>query len=138
MARPKDFGLDGCEHATGWPLPAAWYEFVVTPKPGAPAAISIGGGIALPDDPARTQIQSWGWSSRARALPLRPIWVGLGADVAVYACAWVVPLGVIGAARRWRRERLGMCGACGYSMAGLRGGVCPECGNRRQGSFTPD
>jgi hypothetical protein len=30
--------------------------------------------------------------------------------------------------RRRRRVFAGLCGGCGYSLAGLDGGVCPECG----------
>ncbi len=29
---------------------------------------------------------------------------------------------------RWRRNRRGSCVGCGYSLVGLDGGVCPECG----------
>ena len=28
----------------------------------------------------------------------------------------------------WRRKRAGCCVECGYSLKGLDGGVCPECG----------
>ena len=30
--------------------------------------------------------------------------------------------------RKRRREFVGSCGGCGYSLVGLNGGVCPECG----------
>lgn len=49
-----------------------------------------------------------------------PIWIPLVAAAGVTARAW----------RRHRRARRGpgACLACGYDLAGLTGGVCPECG----------
>lgn len=54
---------------------------------------------------------------------------------------WTLPLyplgGVLaagGAAMTTRRPRMtGRCAACGYDLAGIRGGVCPECGRARAG-----
>jgi hypothetical protein len=47
---------------------------------------------------------------------------------------WAVWLPVIGAASwAWWRGRArfgaGVCQKCGYELAGLNGGACPECGN---------
>ncbi|RMH27339.1 MAG: hypothetical protein D6692_07995 [Planctomycetota bacterium] len=35
--------------------------------------------------------------------------------------------------RSRRLRRRGLCGRCGYDLAGLAGGVCPECGETRCG-----
>jgi hypothetical protein len=55
--------------------------------------------------------QWWCWT---------PLYIPAGISLTVAALAW----------RRERRiRRLGLCGACGYSRAGLAAGaVCPECG----------
>src|SRR5262245_50847387 len=36
----------------------------------------------------------------------------------------------------YRRRREGCCARCGYDLAGVRGGLCPECGSARQGALT--
>lgn len=64
-------------------------------------------------------------------LPLDPVWPGLASNTLAYGgAAWallasptIVSL-VFGRARR--RERLGLCVACGYDRRGLD--RCPECG----------
>jgi len=61
-------------------------------------------------------------------LSLWPSWPGFAVNVALYVGVWLVVLLVPGAARRWRRIRRGQCGACGYDVKGIAGGVCPECG----------
>lgn len=65
------------------------------------------------------------------AIPLRPHWPGLLADVAVFATGWAGVLVLPRACVRWRRARRGWCVECGYSRAGLAEGAgCPECGPR--------
>lgn len=63
------------------------------------------------------------------AIPLRPHWPGLLADVAVFSAGWA---GLLVLPRAWvhrRRARRGWCVECGYDRAGLvQGAVCPECG----------
>ena len=57
---------------------------------------------------------------------------GSGGAGVVFVPLWVpvvVCAGLLWVAWRWaRRAGRGVCPACGYSLAGLRGGVCPECG----------
>lgn len=36
-------------------------------------------------------------------------------------CGWLIVLS-------WKRKWSGLCLSCGYSLAGLRAGICPECG----------
>ena len=67
----------------------------------------------------------------SRCLPLVPRW-GLLPDAALFGLAsasfvagarWIVG-GVRRQVRRWRRR----CPACGYELAGVTKGICPECG----------
>lgn len=66
-----------------------------------------------------------------RVIPVRPVWSGL----VLNSLVWAVPLGLVlsGARRlrRRRRDRLGCCRECGYSLTGIGGAVCPECGAGR-------
>src|SRR5690606_3119238 len=71
-------------------------------------------------------------------LPMRPIPACFVADVMLYAGAWYLLLRGIPALRRWRRRRRGRCEACGYDLAGVPGGVCPECGGARSASALHD
>jgi hypothetical protein len=48
-------------------------------------------------------------------------WVGPGVVVAI-------PFAYVGLRRRRAKRRPGCCHSCGYSLAGLPSGVCPECG----------
>ena len=61
-------------------------------------------------------------------LPVRPIWVGLAADAAVFGSGWWLLLAGSGGLRRARRRRRGQCVGCGYDLAGNASGACPECG----------
>ncbi len=66
------------------------------------------------------------------AIPMRPIWKGLLADIGVFSAAWAVPFVVPTIVRRVRRARGGRCRRCGYDRAGLApGAICPECGPPR-------
>ena len=67
-------------------------------------------------------------------LPVQPIWSGFALNTA----ANLAVLGVLWCGQRWLRRllrrRAGVCGICGYSLAGLVGGAaCPECGAVRGG-----
>jgi hypothetical protein len=82
----------------------------------------------------------WRWSSwmEAPKVSLKPYWPEPDAE-----WDWIVsiPLWIPAAAAtlallpatfvRWRsrgRARVNGCPSCGYSLAGLRGDLCPECG----------
>jgi hypothetical protein len=63
-----------------------------------------------------------------RVLPLRPRWLGLAADSALYAAAiWLAVPGTL-LLRRTLRRRRGQCTACGYSLRHVDHQTCPECG----------
>jgi hypothetical protein len=114
----------------GWPMRACWCQVAapVTPAPGGTYVIA--GGMEVADL----------WPSRApagpgpahlaavRVLPLRPIWLGLSVDLALFAGAWFLILSAPGAWVRWRRPGKGRCARCGYDLAGNATGACPECG----------
>ena len=74
---------------------------------------------------------------RSTARWLSPVWwVGgqaiRGPEVSlIYPCV----LGVVWSVLIWRRRPRfgeGHCSACGYSLEGLAGGVCPECGETNE------
>ena len=107
----------GCDHATGWPLPALWYE--IGDNWARKPTLPVLGGIPLANG---------GSVSDVRALPLRPIWWGLAVDS---ACFGLLAFAAAAGLRRGRgvfRHRRGLCPACGYDLAGNTTGVCPECG----------
>lgn len=62
-------------------------------------------------------------------LPTRPFWLGLGADMAIHAGVWSLPVLGIPFLRRRLRRRRGHCPACNYDLRGsVDGSPCPECG----------
>ncbi|MCH9057265.1 MAG: hypothetical protein IIB55_01415 [Planctomycetes bacterium] len=65
-------------------------------------------------------------------LPLRPVWPGFVINTFLFTIPAYLVLVIVGAGtamlRRRRRRRKGLCTACGYDLAGLNGGRCPECG----------
>lgn len=63
------------------------------------------------------------WLVPARVLPL-----GFAVDTAFYRALAFLLWSVPGVVRRHLWKRRGQCPACGYNLAGLRGGLCPECG----------
>ncbi len=115
--RPR---LEFSQEATGWPRLALWCGYDEEPKTLMPL---VRGGFAL----SKERI---GLLPQGRALPYRPIWLGLLLDSILYACCWgaiwFVCLLPSRARRLWRLRR-GLCGSCGYDVAGIAG-VCPECG----------
>ncbi len=107
--------------------------------------------VALASGPVTRRPDGWVFPPGARVVLPTPhrwrpsratatFWVGTpGAPVttttlAVYSVPFVFALGVSGlpAIALWwmgrRRTRVGHCAGCGYDLAGLRSGRCPECG----------
>ena len=75
-----------------------------------------------------TAEQNWIGFPPPRALPLRPMWVGLAINTIFYAAIlWVLTLGPFTARRLIRRKR-GRCIMCGYDLSHAEHEVCPECG----------
>ena len=74
-----------------------------------------------------------------RVLPLGIIWTGFAINTIFYAAIlailwalWSSPFVV----RRIIRRKRGLCIKCGYDLRGSSGGMCPECGWRREGEGT--
>jgi hypothetical protein len=74
---------------------------------------------------------SVGVLTKARWLPITPRFPGFAINTIFYAAIVWGLFAVPGAVRRRiggvRRKR-GQCAACGYSLQGIAGGKCPECG----------
>jgi hypothetical protein len=121
--------------ARGWPMLATWCEWREASSGSDPLG-PVAGGVGIAPSPPGL---AYPWT--ARAIPLRPIWSGFGANTLFYAGTWWVAIWGWGAARwGWvaarRRIRLGreLCAHCAYNLRGLPlGSLCPECGHRRQG-----
>lgn len=63
-----------------------------------------------------------------RIFPFGVRWMGLLGNCALWVSVFmIVPLGWR-TLRQWLRVRSGRCGRCGYSLLGLAGARCPECG----------
>jgi hypothetical protein len=117
--------------AFGYPFPALhWCSDENSPnKPRG--GLSIGsppfGFLIQLDIPNYRSTYSWQNYSRT-VLPYAPLWGGLILDTVLYAgtIAWLV--WIWRQTRRAFRKRRRRCAECGYSLAGLNGARCPECG----------
>jgi hypothetical protein len=132
--------------ARGWPLLALWSETDTLGPQGQTAraayqrrqlGASADPGFVESGVPSGTIALTTpaGGAGSGASLPLRPIWVGVGVNSAVFGAAWLGAWSVLVIPRRFFREvgrmRRGACVACGYDLGYdfVRG--CPECGWRR-------
>ncbi len=123
--------------ARGWPWPAFWhaYEYNRTHTPanndpslfrGRPRAIETPGGIRL-----GSSTIEYGYTGREmpRAIPYRPLWLGLLGDWLAFTVTCFALLTSASMFRRRVRRRGGRCEGCGFDLRGLPlGARCPECG----------
>lgn len=127
------FEVVGVELVAGWPFRAVRHQFVgaVYTEWSYPAypwdeVLRNDSPLEIPDWIASRNVDYI--DEEATRLPIRPIWLGLFANAAVYyiallgmraVCVWMFQ-----ARRRLKRQ----CPKCGYSLHGLREPRCPECG----------
>jgi hypothetical protein len=130
----------------GWPFPCAWggldghgneHGYYIYKTGPSTTTIAISGPSPLPMSTLSADLQRLGPATQTWKLTLplpldrvciNPHWPGI---ILTSCCGYALtPLLVItfGECRsNWRRNR-GRCTACGYSLRGLTGAVCPECG----------
>lgn len=91
---------------------------------GGPNAPVIRGGWPLTDFTGGSFGGAW------RAVPFRPIWLGLVGDVLIHAAMWFTLIFGFATVRRSRRRHAGRCQGCGYDLrsSGVAHARCPECG----------
>lgn len=114
--------------AAGWPWRAAWCEVKAERLPSRGGHIwRVAGGLALDQDIRVAAPSAWP-PDYPGIIPLRPLWLGLLGNVAVWSSAWAALAWGPGGLIRWRRRRSNRCERCGYSLAGLASPtLCPEC-----------
>jgi hypothetical protein len=133
------FGVDGpghwggCEHATGWPFLAFWYEMNVISQTKSTYAVSISGGL-----PFQSDIRLPADVTQARAFPIRPIWRGLAANTLLFAlpgfaATLIIRLPSLRSRARLRRNH---CPKCNYDLRATPNS-CPECNWIRDPSISP-
>ena len=69
-----------------------------------------------------------GFSVGDRAIPRMPIWPGFAINTIFYAAILWLSVAGLGALRRRRRIKRGLCSRCGYPVSASEGAVCSECG----------
>mgnify|MGYP001571871268 CR=1 FL=1 len=111
------------EVASGWPFRSAVCEHATVSH-----SLSTGNrewstrwGIQVSGDPTRG-----GEPRPPRSIPLRPIWLGLLGNAAVWGCGLGFAYWGVARWKRVRRRRRELCVECGYPVAEM--GRCPECG----------
>ena len=108
--------------ATGWPLRAFASESWIYTDP----ALNSG---TRSHEVLRHNFVLYSGSSGRIILPLRPIWPGLLADIAIYALAAFLLALAFTSIRGGSRRRRGHCPRCNYDLrATPSGSPCPECG----------
>ncbi len=115
------------ERASGWPLRAVVERTsAAVPQRGVPGAdLSLRVGEPGLFSPARRLSEV--------SLACLPLWPGFAVDSAAFTAAWATLLLGVRAVRQRMRLRTGSCVVCRYDLAGLTGGVCPECGSAVKG-----
>lgn len=118
------YALEEYVIASGWPARCLWYHAQQLRDNGMLhlAADDPGINIHAGEDPEV--------SGRLCVFPLRPLWTGLAANVAVCGAIWFLLLTIPTFCRALRR-RPGQCVKCGYMLKGIAGDTCPECGARQ-------
>lgn len=110
----------------GWPFRALWCEYRNQMDANYRVVAIPHGAITLDG----WSVKKGGWvKPYPGTIPLRPLWLGLAADTAIFALAWWLPFAAVGFFRRGRRLARGQCVRCGYDLkATAPDAPCPECG----------
>lgn len=126
-AEPAEFGSVprfGRDEAVGFPFLCLWSS-TYFPFPGLASSpsdqVTIGGIVLSPAQAANPPVA-------ASVLPYRPLWLGLGANTAIWAVVLWFAFGVLRTLRRSRRVARGRCPACSYNLLFEMRAGCPECG----------
>ncbi|MCA9278813.1 MAG: hypothetical protein H6815_11530 [Phycisphaeraceae bacterium] len=115
----------------GYPMRCMWGYVVLPGSRGyfAPGTVGVRRSFFSTRLPGTTE---------SAHLPLRVLWGGMFANIAIWTAAWGVlmlclPL-TLGFVRGVIRTRRGACARCGYDLRGLAGAsICPECGMGHRG-----
>ena len=111
----------GSDWFFGWPWPCLWFQARAISSDNTVRNPELRGAILWSGAPSAVTFNF-------RAMPLRPIWMGMITNTIFYAAlcmAMLIAPGMV--RRRWRRRR-GRCAACGYDLRGQIEARCPECG----------
>lgn len=111
----------GCEHATGWPLLALYYDIVHV----APGVDKVANGI-----PIEIKLSRPSALNTIQALPLQPVWIGLAFNSVFWGGVfWGATAGITGIKIEMRKRR-NRCVYCSYPIGDQA--VCSECGCMRR------
>ena len=116
IRQERSFTMFG-EDARGWPLPCLVSEYEVQPDLIVWRVIS-GIPVGLPPRSA---------FKIPHALPIRPIWLGLLANTALYAVVAATVIKSLSRLRRLNRIKHSRCPRCGYPKCDAV--ACSECGS---------
>jgi hypothetical protein len=106
-------------HVHGWPVPFLAERKIVFDSGSAVYQGAIG----------RQWLPSWMNGAYTQSVPLTPVLPQSFGASAFYAIPVYATLTLLRIGRRSLRRRRGKCPSCGYNLAGLESGACPECGN---------
>lgn len=122
-----------CEHATGWPFVALWYE-IAFPNYGAKTSFEMRSGIALQQSPALLFNELF----KLKGLPYHPIYPGLILNSIFWGAIAFTTTRLALYLRAQRRKRHNLCPTCAYDLQNIPTPGCPECGwNRPTTSTNP-
>jgi hypothetical protein len=110
------------EYRTGWPW-TSWSAKHFA-EPSAEGVAIRREHFVIVSDPT-------GFDDEGIVVPYQPVWSGIILNSLVGAAGTWALIFLPSAVRTVRRRRRGRCVACGYDLAGVDGGECPECGGGR-------
>ena len=115
--------------ARGWPALSmmSCYESIDASTKAAPPASPdvVLSGFLLPSERTKAYTEL----GELRVIPVKPIWPGFAINTIFYAAILWLPVVGLGALRRRRRIKRGLCPECAYPVGDSA--VCTECGTPR-------